>query len=374
MWSIWEQRHFRRQADVVVVGAGITGLFTALFHKRRHAGHHVLVLEAGSHPDGATVRNAGFACFGSPSELLADMEAEDPDTALSRVEERWRGLCELRAELGDRAMGFEPTGGHEYFMADDPLYTRVAEGFDRLNDALRPIFGRTVYRWDPDGAARNGLAGPAYLASNDLEGGLDSGALALGLLRKAQSEGVQVRFGARVHQWEGSARGAEVRLADGERISCGQLVLATNGYSASLVPEAGIRPARGQVLVTGPIPGLTLRGTFHAEEGFLYFRDLDGAVLLGGARHVDVDGETTEEHGLNPKVQDALDRFLRERILPGREVSIAHRWSGIMGFPAIGKEAVVRHLGERVVIAAGLSGMGVALGIRVARRAAALVA
>ena len=58
---------------MAVIGGGIVGLFTALFHKRAHPSHHVVVLEKGAFPSGASVRNAGFACFGSPSELLADI-------------------------------------------------------------------------------------------------------------------------------------------------------------------------------------------------------------------------------------------------------------------------------------------------------------
>ena len=71
--------------------------------------HHVVVLERGPFPSGASVKNAGFACFGSPSELLADLYNEGTDAMLYRVEERWHGLLELRKELGDATIGFEST-------------------------------------------------------------------------------------------------------------------------------------------------------------------------------------------------------------------------------------------------------------------------
>lgn len=373
MWSIWEQRHFRHHADVAVVGAGITGLFTALFHKRRYPHHHVLVLERGAFPSGASVKNAGFACFGSPSELLADIAAEGEHTALSRVEERWRGLSELRAELGDGPIGFQPSGGHEVYGPDDPLHTRVAEGFDGLNAALRPIFGRTVFEWDDAAVARNGLGGTAHLVRTPLEGGLDSGALVRALLRKAQEAGVLVHGGAEVSAMEETPDAVALALGDGSRVHAAQAVVATNGYTAGLLPDTGIRPARGQVLLTEPVPGLRLRGTFHAEEGFIYFRDLDGAVLLGGGRDLDIAGETTMEEGTTPVIQTALEHVLRERILPGTPYRIARRWSGIMGFPGQGKQPLVERRGPRTCVAAGLSGMGVAIGVRVARRAAALL-
>lgn len=372
-FSIWETSSFQGRPDVVVVGSGIVGLFTALFYKRQHPEHHVLVLEKGAFPIGASVKNAGFACFGSPSELLADMAREGEDKALQRVEERWKGLLDLRAELGDAAIGYLPCGGHEVYRTHDPQYNLVASGFDHLNDALKPIFGRQAYNWNDQGIASNGIGGMDHMACTELEGGLDSGALMRSLLSKAQGEGVLVRSGTEVSQIEEGPGRVEIRSAQGEHWNTSQVVLATNGYTSGILPSAGIRPARGQVLITEPIPGLRLHGTFHADEGYYYFRDLNGAVLLGGGRNLDVQGETTTEEGTSPRIQNALGTMLREVILPGVQFKVAKRWSGIMGFPNEGKSAVVARHGERTIVAAGLSGMGVALGIRVARKAAQLL-
>ncbi|MEX1131673.1 MAG: FAD-dependent oxidoreductase [Flavobacteriales bacterium] len=372
-WSIWEEGHFHRRPQLVVVGAGITGLFTALFHKRHKPHHHVLVLERGAFPAGASVKNAGFACFGSPSELLADIAEEGEDIALARVEERWKGLLQLRAELGDAAIGFTPNGGHEVYTAHAPRYTQVAEGFDALNEHLKPIVGDQAFHWNDDAIARNGMAGFDHLVRTHLEGGLDSGALMSTLLLKVQSAGVLVRTGTAVTRFNERPGGVELHLSDGSTVEADQVVLATNGYTDELLPTVGIRAARGQVLLTSPIPGLRLRGTFHADEGFYYFRDLDGAVLLGGGRNLDFAGETTAQESTTPVIQDALENMLREQILPNTAFSIAKRWSGIMGFPSKGKEPILARQSERICLAAGLSGMGVAIGIRVARKAALLV-
>ena len=373
MWSIWEQRHFHDRAHLVVVGGGLVGLFTALFHQRRHPRHRVLVLERGAFPSGASVRNAGFACFGSPSELLADMEREGTDKALARVEERWKGLHELRAELGDGHIGYEASGGHEVYAAHDTLYTRVAGRFDALNEALRPILGTTAYVWDDAAIARMGMAGVQHLARTPLEGALDSGALMRTLLAKAVGTGVLFRSAAEVTALSANDHGVELVLAGGECLWSDRVVLATNGYTAPLLPGVGIRPARGQVLLTDPIPGLRLKGTFHHNEGYNYFRDHQGAVLLGGGRDLDPEGETTMEAGTTAPIMAHLEHLLREVIVPGVPFTIAKRWSGVMGFPDRGKDPVVAQVQPRVLVAAGLSGMGVAIGIRVARRMAALL-
>lgn len=373
MHSHWQQRAFHRQPDLVVVGSGIVGLFTALFHQRRHPQHRVVVLERAPFPDGATVRNAGFACFGSPSELLHDIAQEGEAVALQRAEERWRGLLELRAELGDGRIGFEPTGGHEVFVTGDALYPQVAEGFERLNTLMRPITGTTTYHWADAVIERSGMSGVDHLARTDLEGAIDSAQLIRSLMLKAQEEGVLIRGNADVAHIASEASHVDLLLRDGTVISSERVVLATNGFTPDLLPELDVVPARGQVLLTTPIPGLRLRGTFHMNEGFYYFRDCDGGVLLGGGRHLDIEGERTMQQGLTAVIQSDLERLLREVILPGQDYSIASRWSGTMAFGSTGKTPLVERINERVTVAVRLGGMGVAIGIRVARRAAALL-
>ncbi|QQR85975.1 MAG: FAD-binding oxidoreductase [Flavobacteriales bacterium] len=383
MRSIWQERDFRApatgqssgggHAEVVIVGAGIVGLFTALHYKRANPRHRVVVLERGPLPDGATMRNAGFACFGSPSELLADMAKEGEEAALARVEERWLGLQELRGELGDDRIGFEGTGGYELFGEGDPLYNRVADGFDRLNSALRGIFGRTVYEWRTERIGDLGLT-CEHLAFTPLEGPVHSGKLVSTLLAKASEAGVDIHFSQEVLDLEEQSGRVLVSTRAGHSWTGDRIVVATNGYAKDLLPELDVVPARGQVVVTSPIPGLKFKGTFHAHEGFYYFRDFEGGVLLGGGRHLDMAGEATAEHSSTPLIQQDLERMLREVILPGQPFTVAHRWAGIMGFRSTGKTPLVERLSERVVCAVGLSGMGVAIGIRVARKAARLVA
>ncbi|MBL7983712.1 MAG: FAD-binding oxidoreductase [Flavobacteriales bacterium] len=368
MFSIWEKQSFSAEPDLLVIGAGITGSFAALHYKRRFPHHHVLLLERGQHPSGASVKNAGFACFGSPSEILADMDAEGEQVAVARVAERWAGLCELRAELGDEHIGFEPSGGYEFYPENSALYTRVADRFDALNRALLPVFGRTPYAWASPAQRPFGAAGD-QMAHTDLEGAVDSGALMRTLIHRIKGSGVEHRFGQSVVALDNAGARAEVLLASGDKLLAKQVIVATNGYLRELLPHSDVVPARGQVLLTGPIPGLRLKGTFHMEEGYFYFRDHQGGVLLGGGRHLDKRGETTTEDAVTPLVQQALERLLADVILPGRSYTVAHRWSGVMGFRTSGKSPLIERISPTVTVAAGLSGMGVAIGIRVARSA-----
>lgn len=374
MQSVWELTSIWRKPRLTVVGAGIVGLFAALHHKRRFPGHEVLVLERGPFPMGASVRNAGFACFGSPSELLADIEAEGRDAALARVEERWRGLLELRRELGDALIGFEATGGHEIYRTGDRLYPRVAEGFDALNADLAPILGKAPFIMADERIARFGMRGIEHLVYTELEGPIDSGRMIQALYHKVVESGVTVRMNCDVAAFEESADEVRIRLTGGEVIRTGQVLMATNGYTRRLFPDLDVVPARGQVLITSAVPGLKLQGTFHMDEGFYYFRDLNGAILLGGGRNLDLKGEATDAEGTNPRIQAALESLLREVILPGEDFKVAMRWSGVMAFGTGTKDPLVQRLSDRIGVAVRMGGMGVAMGTRVAQRAVALMA
>jgi glycine/D-amino acid oxidase-like deaminating enzyme len=72
MLSFWEQKELIHY-DYIVVGSGITGLSTACVIKERKPNAHILVLERGLLPTGASTKNAGFACIGSLSEKVYDL-------------------------------------------------------------------------------------------------------------------------------------------------------------------------------------------------------------------------------------------------------------------------------------------------------------
>lgn len=369
--SIWQQRSFEATPDVLVVGAGIVGLSSALFLKRMEPRARVLVLERGAFPEGASVKNAGFACFGSPSELLADIDAEGEDVALARVEARWRGLRTLRRELGDAAIGLRNVGGHELFRHGDALYTRVADRFDALNEALTPILGPQPFQWAPPTRFEH-FHNVHAVAHTPLEASIDTGLMMHALLRRCQREGVLVRGGCQVLGLEEEGAAVCVRLADGASLRSSRVLVATNGYTARLLPALNIRPARAQVLLTEPVPGLRVSGCHHLEEGYYYFRDLDGRILLGGGRNLDFEGETTDREGTTEHIQQALEDLLRDVILPGRDVAIALRWSGIMGFGP-SKRPFVGRVTPHIHAAVGMGGMGVAIGMELGRQAAGLV-
>ena len=71
--SYWEIKSWFTNIDYTIVGSGIVGLSCALHLKERFPKAKILVLEKGTLPQGASTKNAGFACFGSLSEILDDL-------------------------------------------------------------------------------------------------------------------------------------------------------------------------------------------------------------------------------------------------------------------------------------------------------------
>lgn len=370
MLSFWEQDAVL-DAELIVVGAGLIGLQTALEWRERRPHDRVMVLERAMFPSGASSRNAGFACFGSLTEILHDLDLMGEAETLALVERRWRGLSKLRQRLGDEAMGYEALGGFELLF--EP-HLPALEHLDALNHKLQPLFGSKVFSLDAAGLRASGF-GPQVkaLVRNPFEAQVHSGKLMRALSRLAGEQGIEQRTGVQVQGLEEEGGQVYLHAAEGVTFRANRVAVCTNGITHTLLPHAGITPGRGQILVTEPVPGLPWRGTYHVEEGFYYFRNVGERVLLGGGRHLDFAGEATSDIGLTATIQSALEQLLRTTILPGREARISHRWAGVMGFSA-DKRPVVRKESDRVVLGFGCNGMGVALGAEIARDVVDLLA
>ena len=70
----------------------------------------IVILERGFLPSGASSKNAGFACFGSATELYADLQEIPEKDVWETVKLRWEGLSHLRTLIGDQQLKFETNG------------------------------------------------------------------------------------------------------------------------------------------------------------------------------------------------------------------------------------------------------------------------
>lgn len=373
--SIWEKETFFAHQDVIIVGSGFVGLWSALFLKKNAPKLKVTVVDRGIIPTGASTRNAGFACFGSLSELVWDAQAMGTDNMLQLVEMRFKGLERIQKYFGAKEIDFDMCGGYELYEENIVTLEKLQENIRYLNSLLRPLTDtKKTYRLADEKIAAFGFGNTKHLVENRLEGYLHSGKLLQALLQKVQSMGVTVLNGIEITGIEAGENKINITTAHHFDLTASKVLLCTNAFTKKLLPEMDIVPARGQVLLTSPIKNLPFNGTFHSDEGFYYFRNLGNRVLLGGARNKAFEEEETADMQTSGRIQQELERYLAEAILPKfqNQYTIEHRWAGIMAF---GKEKmpIIKQLSGNLFCAVRMSGMGVALAPVVAQQVAAIM-
>lgn len=367
--SYWELKNWFSGIDYTIVGSGIVGLHCALRLRERFPESKILVLEKGMLPQGASTKNAGFACFGSISEVIDDLKSHTEDEVFQLIQKRWNGLQLLRKRLGDSAIDFKPFGGYELFLKDDEsFYNECLQKVPFINELLKPLFRNDVFAKEVDRFAFQGIH--EYLIFNPFEAQIDTGNMMQALLKEAVSQNIMVLNQVEVTAFHEKQNQVEVVMDDFSFMTK-KIVFATNGFAGQLTNDA-VKPARAQVLITEPIPNLDIKGTFHLDKGYYYFRNIDDRILIGGGRNLDFQGETTTEFGQTDLIQNKLEQLLKEVILPNKDFKIAHRWSGIMGLGS-SKTPIVTQLSENVFCGVRLGGMGVAIGSLIGQELADLV-
>lgn len=375
MLSYWEKQNFLHY-DFIVIGSGIVGLSTALSIRERKPNSSILVLERGILPTGASTKNAGFACIGSLTEILDDLKIMSESDVLRLVELRLRGLEKLRKRLGDENIGYAANGSYELISEHE---LTALDQFYHVNDMLRPLLRRDAFtRADHklrDFGFNAGMV--KHIIQNNAEGELDTGRMMKSLMRLCVESGIEIKTGAEVINFVEEADGVKVfidhkHLAQHITFSCRQLAVCTNAFTNQLVHGLDIQPGRGQVLITQPIPDLKIKGIFHFDKGFYYFREVEGRILFGGGRNLDFNGERTETLSYNELILADLLEKLSTMILPDTHYEIDYAWTGIMAFGSDKFPLIVPH-GKHIFLGVRMGGMGIAMGSEVGERLADLM-
>lgn len=367
--SYWEYKTWLSNIDFTVVGSGIVGLNCALSLRDRFPKAKILVLEKGVLPLGASTKNAGFACFGSISEVLADLEYHSEEEVIELVQNRWDGIQLLRKSLGDVHIDFQQHGGHELFLTThDKLYQNCLNQVEKVNQLLLPVFGEKAFQTRENSFNFKNIQ-ENYI-TNRFEAQIDTGKMMSSLLQLAQKRGITILNSIDVQKFTENDDTVMVKT-DQFEFYTKKLFIATNGFASQLLKET-VKPARAQVLITKPIENLQIKGTFHLDEGYYYFRNIDNRILFGGGRNLDFKGEETTTFAETDLIQNQLETILKESILHNTSFEVERKWSGIMG---IGnqKKPIVKQVSDNVFCGVRLGGMGIAIGSLVGKELADLV-
>ena len=324
--------------DVAIVGGGVTGCSCAL--RLAEAGMRVRLYEARAIASGASGRNGGFALRGGAMHYDVARATFGPERAAAfwRLTERTLDrMAELAGDafrrVGSLRLAADEQERDELRAEHDAL---LADGFavewvDELPERLT-------------GAYHAAIVNP------------DDGALFPGRwVRRLASRAVEA--GADVREW--------TWVASLDELDAEQVVIASDGYRSGLAVELDdiVRPTRGQVVATEPLPRLLYGRPHYARYGFDYWQQLpDGRLVVGGRRDVTLEADFTAEEATTAPVQAALEALVQD--LVGYLPAITHRWSGIFGtspddLPLVGPVPGR----EGVWVSGGYSGHGNVLGL-----------
>lgn len=373
MLSYWEKTQLLNY-DLIVLGGGITGMFCALEYRKLNPKASIAILERGLFSNGASTKNAGFACFGSLTELIDDSKNMDNESLCKIVQMRIDGLALLRETLGDKNIDLQWKGGYELFFDKTP---DALNQIDHFNELLRPIFKKNVFYWNNSKIKQFGFSEDRvkHIIENPFEGQIDTGMMMRALRSIVNEKDISFFSNVTLTDFDFSKdqNHLSLKLKNIDfNFHCNNLAICNNAFASQLFPSLKISPGRGLVILTEPIPNLRLEGTFHYQQGYYYFRNIKDRILLGGGRSVDFDTETTTSFGVNPKIKNQLIEDLQNFIFPSEKVSLDMEWSGIMAFGK-DKTPIVKKHQNNIVIGVKLSGMGVAIGSEVGKKLAMLL-
>lgn len=330
-------RSLKGAPDIAIVGGGVTGCACALELAR--GGKAVRLYEAREIAGGASGRNGGFALRGGAMAYEKARRAVGGEQAAELWRFTERALDELAELAGD---ALDRTGSLR-LPADDTEHGEVRADYEALRE------DGFAAEWRED--LRFPLAGrypAALLHPND------------GALQPARwvrrLAGLAAQAGAEIREHE--------RIESLDELDAEHVVVATDGYTQGLVAEldAAIRPTRGQVVTTEPLPTQLFACPHYARHGFDYWQQLpDRRLVLGGRRDSNLEGEFTDQETVTSGIQGELDSFMQE--LLGFAPRVTHRWAGLFGSTADLLPLVGRLPNrENVWVAAGYSGHGNVLG------------
>ena len=160
----------------------------------------------------------------------------------------------------------------------------------RVNSLLKPIFKDAVFSNVSNSFGFTNVQNN-YIR-NQFEGQIDTGKMMQALIRKAQEQGVIILNNSTVETYTEQSNKVDIKTNHFE-FSSSKLILTTNGFAQQLINE-DVQPARAQVLITKPLKNLHIKGTFHLDCGYYYFRNIDNRILLGGGRNLDFKQKTPQ--------------------------------------------------------------------------------
>lgn len=370
--SFWEKQVILEDIDFLIVGAGIVGTSTAFELRKLHPSAKIVLIERGYLATGASTKNAGFACFGSVTELIDDLQHQTADSVWETIAMRYEGLQKLRERYSDISIDYQQNGSWDLIHEKQiNVATEALQKIDFLNNEIKKITGKqSCFSYNENVAEKYGFQSIIGGFHNRLEGAIDTGKLLIQSQKMLSEMNINCLFGIALKSFETTANGIILETNFGE-IKTKKMAIAVNGFANELLGMTSVQPARAQVIVTSELKKVPFDSTFHFDRGYYYFRNIGNRILIGGGRNLDIEGETTTEFNQTKTIISSLNHLLKDVIIPNTPFEIAYQWSGIMGVGNEKKPIIEKH--KNHVIGVRMGGMGIAIGSKVGQELARLL-
>lgn len=352
------------QADVAIIGAGYTGLWTAYYLKRQAPQLRVVILEGETAGFGASGRNGGW--------LMGNLLGEDRMLAALPAAERKASFDLLHGIPDEVAAVVEREGIDCDLRKGGVLYcaARYPEQEVRLREYLAELralgLGEEDYRWlAPSELGEQLRMANAYGALYSPHcATIQPARLVRGLARCVEGMGVELYERSPVIDWQPGT----VRTAQG-RVTADWVVPAIEGYAATLPPLGNHQlPVQSLIVATEPLPADVWAGIgLERGQAFSEFsrqvtygqRSLDDRLIFGARGGYRFGGRLRSDFSLTWDELD-LRRYLMGEIFPQlRNVRFTHSWGGNLGMARRFQPHMLRDARNRIALAGGYGGEGV---------------
>lgn len=355
------------QTDLAIIGAGITGLTTAIFSAQ--AGINVTILEKNKAGWGASTRNGGQTLAGlklSPSALLKKYGVEK---ARAFYRETLKAIDSLEQFLQENNIdcGFSRAGG--LWAACTPGHYQE---FVRAQKLLQDIYEHKTELVTANNFQQE-LATDYYYGGliDPLSGGLNPARYVQGLIRVALELGVKIIENTEVSAIFQHKKGLAIETSQG-KIKAEKIAVATNGYTPDFLRQLRRRiiPIGSYIIATEQLDEATAqelivnnRLVFDSKKYLHYFRVYDRRLIFGGrASFVEVDPFLSAKR-MFPQMQAIFPQLQNSKI--------EYSWMGYVGFTF----DQMPHIGQMgdIYYSMGYCGHGVANAFHFGRNLADLI-
>jgi len=357
------------EADVAIVGAGFTGLWTAYYLARAAPSLRVVVLEREFAGFGASGRNGGWVMgsISGPARAYEASGGSEGVAALRRalvatVDEVGRFVAEHRLDADYLKSGRLTVALNESQLARvrEEMCAERAHGLgDDGDDDLRELSREDLERRVRVAGARGASFTPHVARVHPAK-------LLLGLVAACEELGVEIHESTPVRELR-----PHEAIATSGAVRARWVVRATEGYTRSLRGyERALVPMNSSMIITEPLAqdawetigwqGCELLG--DAANAYVYLqRTADGRVAIGGRGRPYRFGSRTDVAGETPRSTISALRAKLAAMFPAAAgARIEHAWSGVLGVPRDWCVSVAADHGSGIAWAGGYVGEGVA--------------